>query len=204
MCAPCLLGLPYTDFLEKPYDNEMAKMFWKRVRHMEKAAALIYYQHTNVRNVLFDLKYRHRPEVGEWLGALAARRMADTGFAEGVDCIVPMPLAPRRLRERGYNQCEVIARAMGRALDIPVVPDAVQRTAFNESQTSKGRWQRYENVKGAFVLKRRERIAGRHVLIVDDVVTTGATMSACAGLIDSVEGTTVSMFAVAFVHGRTQ
>lgn len=204
VCTSCLLSLPYTAFMQKPYDNEMAQLFWGRVTHMEKAAALIFYQHTSVRNMLFDLKYRHRPDVGEWLGRLAAREMARTGFAEDVDCIVPMPLAPGRERERGYNQCEVLGKAMGSALGIPVVTNAVRRTAFSESQTAKERWQRFENVKEAFVLKRPERIAGRHVLLVDDVVTTGATMCACAAQLDGVADTRISMFSVAFVHGRTQ
>ena len=180
VCTSCNLDLPRTNYHEKPYDNEMAKLFWGRMP-VEKAAALFFYRARSASSrIVYSMKYLGHPEVGELMGRMAAVEFAKSGFFDDVDLIVPVPLAKKRQRARGYNQSMEIARGVSEITRLPIVADAVVRKSFNGSQTEMNRWQRNENVEDVFTLKDGSRIEGRHVLIVDDVVTTGATVFSCA------------------------
>lgn len=180
VCTSCNLDLPRTNYHEKPYDNEMAKLFWGRMP-VEKAAALFFYRARSASSrIVYSMKYLGHPEVGELMGRMAAVEFAKSGFFDDVDLIVPVPLAKKRQRARGYNQSMEIARGVSEITRLPIVVDAVVRKSFNGSQTEMNRWQRNENVEDVFTLKDGSRIEGRHVLIVDDVVTTGATVISCA------------------------
>ena len=180
VCTSCNLDLPRTNYHEKPYDNEMAKLFWGRMP-VEKAAALFFYRARSASSrIVYSMKYLGHPEVGELMGRMAAVEFAKSGFFDDVDLIVPVPLAKKRQRARGYNQSMQIARGVSEITRLPIVVDAVVRKSFNGSQTEMNRWQRNENVEDVFTLKDGSRIEGRHVLIVDDVVTTGATVISCA------------------------
>lgn len=180
VCTSCNLDLPRTNYHEKPYDNEMAKLFWGRMP-VEKADALFFYRARSASSrIVYSMKYLGHPEVGELMGRMAAVEFAKSGFFDDVDLIVPVPLAKKRQRARGYNQSMEIARGVSEITRLPIVADAVVRKSFNGSQTEMNRWQRNENVEDVFTLKDGSRIEGRHVLIVDDVVTTGATVISCA------------------------
>ena len=191
ICLSCNLHLPRTDTWEKPYDNEMAKMFWHQIP-IEKACALFYYKgHSFVSNVLYQLKYNNRPEIASDMGKLLAQEGMRINFFDGIDGIIPIPLARSRQKERGYNQSEEIAKGITQVTHLPIYTNIVRRNVFKESQTQKDRWRRNENVKEAFELYPSYRpdqekgknksgsIADRHFLIVDDVCTTGATICAC-------------------------
>jgi len=199
ICARCNLHLPRTGFASDAYENEMARLFWGRLP-MERAAALYYYQsHAPAAEPIYELKYHRRPEIGVELGRLMAEDFAREGFFEGIDLLLPVPLTTKRRRQRGYNQSREIARGVSQVTGIPVADDALLRVAFEESQTLKDRWQRAENVSGVFKLgKNADEIAGKHVLIVDDVVTTGATVGACGEALKAVEGIKISVLSVAF------
>ena len=180
VCTSCNLDLPRTNYHEKPYDNEMAKLFWGRMP-VEKAAALFFYRARSASSrIVYSMKYLGHPEVGELMGRMAAVEFAKSGFFDDVDLIVPVPVAKKRQRARGYNQSMEIARGVSEITRLPIVVDAVVRKSFNGSQTEMNRWQRNENVEDVFTLKDGSRIEGRHVLIVDDVVTTGSTVISCA------------------------
>lgn len=195
LCTHCHLHLPYTDTWEDPYENEMAKLFWVLIP-IERSAALIYFnRHSQPSNLIYDLKYKDSPHIGIHLGKTIAERglqkppTGETHFFDGIDAIIPIPITPKRRKERGYNQSEKIAEGISRLTGIPIITDAICRTSFHESQTSKNRWQRSLNVKGAFCLSPFyhdatgkhpiSQLAGKHLLIVDDVCTTGATIIAC-------------------------
>ena len=203
VCTPCNLHLPRTDHLARPYDNEMAKTFWGRIRHMEKAAALIYHEAgSQASNPIYALKYHHRPELGTMLGRMLGQEMAESGFWADIDLIVPVPLSPDRRRERGYNQSERIALGLSEVCGKPVLTDVLTRRDFRGSQTTKGRWERNANVAGAFALRNTDKIKGAHLLLVDDIVTTGATICACAAELERVEGVRISVAALGFVDPR--
>lgn len=203
VCTPCNLHLPRTDHLAHPYDNEMARVFWGRVRHIEKAVAMIYHQGSSQASYpIYDLKYHHRPEIGTALGQMMATDMAEAHLLDDIDVLVPVPLSSGRQRERGYNQSELIAQGMAEVCGKPVLTDVLRRTAFRESQTTKSRWARHENVEHAFALRHGDKIRNCHAMLVDDIVTTGATMCACARLLETIEGVKISVAAVGFVDPR--
>lgn len=179
LCGSCNLQLPRTNYADNPYENDMARLFWGQLP-VERCAALFFYQGgSGPSQILYELKYKNHPEIGEFFGRMIAEEWDDTGFFEGIDLIVPVPLAKERQRQRGYNQSLHIARGIGSVTRLPIVTNAVSRKQFVESQTQKDRWQRNENVEGCFRLNDGSALKGRHVLLVDDVVTTGATICSC-------------------------
>lgn len=180
ICSKCNLHLPRTGFQQDPYENIMAKMFWGQIP-IERAAALFYYEpHAETANILYELKYKNHPEIGEVMGRMVARELQMSNFFEDIDGIIPVPLAKKRERQRGYNQSHELAKGISEITGLPIYNKVVKRTVFEGSQTSLGRWERNENVEQVFELRDAPTIQGKHLLIVDDVVTTGATIIACA------------------------
>ena len=198
ICSKCNLHLPRTGFHQKPYENEMAKLFWAQIP-IERAAALFYYEaHSETANILYELKYKNHPEIGEVMGRFMARELLPSRFFDGIDGIVPVPLAKKRQRQRGYNQSMEITRGISEITSLPIYNKVVRRNVFEGSQTSKGRWERNENVEGVFKLKDASAIQGKHLLIVDDVVTTGATILACTKELCKAGNVKVSVLALGF------
>lgn len=198
ICSKCNFHLPRTGFQQDPYENEMAKLFWHQIP-IERATALFYYEaHSETANILYELKYKSHPEIGEVMGRLVAKELQPSGFFDGIDGIVPIPLAKKRQRQRGYNQSLEIARGISEITCLPIQNKVVKRNAFEGSQTNKGRWERNENVEGVFELRDATAIQGKHLLIVDDVVTTGATILACAQELCKAGNVKVSVLAIGF------
>lgn len=134
------------------------------------------------------------------MGIAAARELKAAGFFDGIDLIIPVPLAKEKILQRGYNQSEEIARGVATVTGLPVVTDAVTRIRNTESQTSKIGVQRVDNMEGAFQLTLPEKITGHHVLIVDDVVTTGSTVCACGKELMKAGGVSISVMSLGFTH----
>lgn len=200
VCTKCDMRLPRTGHETDMTGNEMARMFWARMA-VERAAAMWLYQpHSEVSAVIYRLKYGNRPEQGRQMGIAAARELKAAGFFDGIDLIVPVPLTKAKMLQRGYNQSEEIARGVAAVTGLPVVTKAVARIRETESQTSKTGVQRVENVEGAFRLMRPDMVAGRHVLIIDDVVTTGSTVCACGKELMKAGGVRLSVMALGFTH----
>lgn len=180
LCSHCTLHLPVTNYYLSPLDNPMARLFWG-LFPIERASALFFYEpKASTRELIYDLKYRGYPMIGEEMGALIARHYQPAGFFEGVDAIIPVPLTRRRRWQRGYNQSEMLARGIREVTGLPILTDVLKRTSFKGSQTKKNQWERRENVDGVFRLVRPDDIRGKHVLLIDDIITTGATIVACA------------------------
>lgn len=199
-CTQCLMRMPRTDHVSHPNDNVMAMSYWGRVSHIERAAAFLYYHNlSEAMRPIYQLKYYHRPHLATAFGLAMGRELAGAGFTADIDMIIPVPLAPRRQRQRGYNQSDFFARGLAATTGLPVAADVLRRVTFTESQTHKDRWERYANVKDAFRLVRPEAVSGRHVLLVDDVVTTGATTIACALELEKAGEVRVSVASIAFV-----
>ncbi len=180
ICAKCNFHLPRTDFHRNAYENEMAKLFWHQIP-IERATAYFYYEpHSSTANIIYQMKYKDHPEIGEVMGRMMGKELMPSGFFDRIDGIIPVPLAKKRQRQRGYNQSVEIARGVSEVTGLPVFDKVVKRVSFKGSQTSLGRWERNENVEKVFELIDGATIQGKHLLIVDDVVTTGATVIACS------------------------
>lgn len=178
LCCECLRGLPRTNYhLQLP--NPLEQLFWGQIP-IEKATGFFFYYGQNTRGVIHKLKYSNNPAVGEYLARVMTDEIRGSGFFDGVDVVVPVPLAMRRFLHRGYNQCEWVARGIGTELGLPVDTKVVRRVKDNPTQTRLEATERWGNVDGVFRLDEGWRVAGKHVLLVDDVITTGATTVTCA------------------------
>ena len=180
ICNKSNFHLPRTVFAKDTYNNDMAKLFWGRLP-IERASALFYYEgHSETANIIYQLKYKGHPEIGYIMGRMVASELMGYDFFDGIDGIVPVPLTKARRRNRGYNQSEEIARGISEITDLPIYNDLVKRTVFQGSQTRKNRWERNDNVEHVFAANKPVPAHLKHLLVVDDVVTTGATIVACS------------------------
>ena len=196
LCGVCHMHLPVTHFEQKPLDNPMARLFWGRFP-VERAAALFFYEsQAPVSRLIYDMKYHNMPEVARNMGILTARRFAASGFFDGIDALVPMPITWRRKWKRGYNQSYEIARGISEVTRLPIFKDVVKRVRFKQSQTRQHAWERLHNVDDAFRLVRPEKIDGLHLLLIDDIVTTGATATACACELAKASGVRISILSL--------
>ncbi len=198
ICSTCNFHLPRTDFHRNAYENEMAKLFWAQIP-IERATAFFYYEpHAPTANLIYELKYKNHPEIGSIIGRMLAKEIQPSGFFDGIDGIIPVPLAKKRQRQRGYNQSEEIAQGISEITGLPIYGKSVRRNSFKGSQTSRGRWDRQENVEHVFELTDAEAVSDKHLLLVDDVVTTGATCIACAKALCQSGNVRISILSLGF------
>ena len=198
LCSVCLFHLPRTDFHQKPLDNPMAQLFWG-LAPIEKAAALFYYHpHSETAQLVYRLKYNNRPDIGEDIGRVMANELQAANFFSDIDVLLPVPLASKRLRQRGYNQSEQLAKGISDITHLPIVTKALRRKHFQQSQTTLNRWQRQENVEDTFWLKDGSQLQDKHVLLIDDICTTGATLISCANTLKDIEGIRISVLTLGF------
>jgi ComF family protein len=178
-CMQCLNKLAFTD-LHLAKENLFTEHFWGRV-DIESASALFYYSKANpIQELIHHLKYNKRKTVGLALGELHAQSLKESPLFQNIDLIIPVPLHPKKEFQRGYNQSMVYAQGLAKHWGIPVSRKHLLRRKLTSTQTSKTRIERMENMKDAFVLRNIDQLKGKHVLLVDDVMTTGATLEACA------------------------
>ncbi len=179
VCALCMAELPRTGYHKIEF-NAMEQLFAGKVP-VERATGYFFYERgSRHAAILHSLKYRNQPYLGKWIASQFAKEIAGSGFFEGISAIVPVPLHRSKLAARGYNQSEYIARGIAEVAGCPVLP-LVKAVKGHETQTSKGQHERLLNTVGVFKASAEaKRFAGSHILLVDDVVTTGATLLACA------------------------
>lgn len=184
LCFSCEYLMPKTDYGGKD-ENPVSKIFWGRVPVVSATSLFRFEKGSAYQTVLHDLKYRGNRKAGLYLGRLLGHELIHSSFSK-CDLLVPVPLHPGRLRQRGYNQSEIIARGCSEITGIPVVTGLLIRRGRHRSQTSMGRIERFENVIEEFSLGSRSMdINGKKVLIIDDVITTGATLEACSHVLFS-------------------
>lgn len=195
LCMHCLHRLPRTQFATWP-DNPVASLFWGRVALENATAWCFFLKESLMRRTVHNLKYADNPELAVALGRAFAYDLNNSNFTD-CQCVIPVPLHPKKLYTRGYNQSECIARGMGSVLAIPVVSDLLIRCAGIETQTRRHRFERWTNVEESFTLLHGAGVEGKHLLLVDDVVTTGATLEACARVLLTIPGVRVSIAVLA-------
>ena len=197
ICLNCLYTLPK---IEPQHRQEIEQTFWGKIE-IERATSFIYYRKGSPYNALMHkLKYKDAPEVGTRLAVMAAKGLMESGFFDGITRIVPLPLSKKKLRKRGYNQSEYIARGLSEVTGIPVDTRLVKRNIPNETQTHKNRDERWENVKGIFSADTGQMLENEHILLVDDILTTGATLCSCAGTLQQHSDCRISIFTLAYTY----
>jgi ComF family protein len=202
LCTGCLLSMARTDFHLKR-DNTLEQAFWGRCLVERAAAFSVYNRGSRIRKLIHALKYNGRTEIGKMLGELYGHILTESGFMADIDMIVPVPLHPARERQRGYNQSDFIANGLSGSAGVPVKKNIIMRADQTGSQTKRARYERWENVKGLFFVPEPEQIAGKHILVVDDVITTGSTMEACVNALHEAGEVKVSLVALAAAQKLT-
>lgn len=195
LCVSCLLELPRTHYERTP-NNMLMQHFMEWPEVVAATAYFYYYKEGRYSNLIHHLKYYDHPEVGTYLGRLAATGLQASGFFEGIDLIVPVPLSKKKQRKRGYNQCDYIAQGIGQVIGIDVHTRCIERAVDTDTQTHKSRMERWKNTEGIFQITDATAVSGKHILIVDDVATTGATLHACVSTLLKVPNVRVSIFAL--------
>ena len=199
ICTKCLFDLPFTDYhLYK--ENKVMKQLWGRVP-LNAAMALLYFRKgAKAQRLIHSLKYNGKTDVGILLGSMIGERLKLSSLYSDIDFSIPVPLHHQKLRSRGYNQSSFIAEGIAQTINIPFKEEILIRTVSTESQTRKNRFSRYENMKAVFKVPETDQITGKHILLVDDVVTTGATLESCANTLLENGALKVSIAAIAFAE----
>ncbi|MCL1942960.1 MAG: ComF family protein [Candidatus Azobacteroides sp.] len=196
ICMSCLYHLPETkSYLQK--ENQAEKRFWGKFDIVHAHSFFRYVKDSDFHRLLVELKYKECKELGEYLGDYYAGKLKQAGVFEDVDYIVPVPLHRKRHKKRGYNQSEWIAKGMSKVLGKTLIPDNLYRKSANSTQTKRGVYERWENVAGIFELKNPMVFADKHLLLVDDVLTTGSTITACAHALHAAENVRISVATLA-------
>lgn len=196
VCMLCEYRLPRTWYHLDP-DNPVSRIFWGRIS-VESAASYLHFNKGNrVQRLIHDLKYKGKKEVGVWLGSRYGSYLRQAPLFRSVEAIVPVPLHRSKEIIRGFNQSEQFGIGLASVMGIPIEVRTLYRIMATETQTRKTRFRRWENVSGMFGIDNPGRVAGKHLLLVDDVVTTGATLEACAKALSSIPGVKISMVTIA-------
>lgn len=190
LCLHCFNDLPETHFAQHS-NNPIEKIFWGRLPVSAAHSQFYFAKESLLQHLIHQLKYKGNKEIGVYLGELMGETLLRSNRFKNMDAIIPLPLYPDKERKRGYNQAAVIANGMSLVMNVPVVIDNVTRRRYTETQTKKHRAERWENVADSFVVKKPEALKGKNILLVDDVVTTGATLEACGAALIQIENVKV-------------
>ena len=205
ICEECIQSLPrteqaalrqnMTEYVLAGAVNDFVRQM--KVMHLDKAAAFLHYEKDHpIQQAIHLMKYADQPMIGQQLGHLAAVDMQYADFLEGIDVIIPVPLHPKRMRERGYNQSEYIARGIREVTGIPIDTTHVTRTRNTPKQALQTGEERKHNVVDAFAVNHPEQLYNKHILVVDDLITTGETMRSCLKAMKRIRGAKFTVFAL--------
>lgn len=202
LCAACNMSLPRTMHHLQPFENEMARLFWGRIPVEKCAAFFLYKPNSTSSYLIYKLKYFDHPEIGEQLGQLVATEYESENFFDEITALLPVPLTYRRTIQRGYNQSIEIARGISSVTGLPIITKAIRRKTFIESQTHKDLWERYKNVENTFELNDAAKLNNQHVLLIDDVITSGATITAIGKELIKVPNIKISVLSLCFASDK--
>lgn len=188
--------MPLTGF-EQHAGNPVEKIFWGRAEIHAASAHLYFTKNSAVQQSLHRFKYKGRKEIGLYFGKCIGHALKNSGRFQTCQLILPLPLFASREKKRGYNQATILSEGISSVMHIPVITDALARVKGTATQTHKNRIQRWQNMANKFMIKRKEQLTGNHILLIDDVITTGSTLEACAQTLNRLEGVTLSIATLA-------
>ena len=196
MCLDCRFDLPLVDNGDY-HLNAVTKIFEGRVL-VEKGASFMYYQEKGkTKQLIHELKYKNNQKIGYFLACWFGNELIESKRFHGFDCIIPVPLHKRKFKKRGYNQLTVFGRQLGVLLAVDYREDLLKRVSFTNTQTKKKRLDRFQNTHAKFVLEKPNFLRNKHILLIDDVVTTGATLEACCKELLSIDQVKISILTMA-------
>lgn len=196
LCISCLSDIPFTRTVHLD-DNKTSQLFWGRFL-FKNASSLYYHQKDNISSrLVYKLKYHNQKDIGHFLGKMYALELRKTDYYNIINFLIPVPLHKSRLRKRGYNQSEEICKGMSEILNIPINTNIIFRKNNNITQTKKGKWQRFSNVDNIFEIKNADSIKNKNILLIDDIITTGATIEACCTCINKIVDTNIYIGSIA-------
>jgi ComF family protein len=192
LCIKCINDLPHTGFENLP-NNKTEHIFHGRVNVVAAHSEFYFAKGELIQHLIHELKYKGNKEIGIYLSRMMGENMLLSGRFQNIDYLIPLPLFAKKEFKRGYNQAEVICDGLSEVTEIPVLAKNVVRVYFTETQTKKHRTERWENVAESFKVNDPGILQGKHVLLVDDVITTGATLEACAQAMAIIPGLRISI-----------
>ncbi|MGB8704490.1 MAG: ComF family protein [Gillisia sp.] len=196
ICTTCLHDLPLTNF-HFHNENPVKKVFYGRFPIENATSLLQFHKKSSVQKLIHQLKYRGRREISTYLGKWMGEELTKSPFFKNIDVVIPVPLHKKKLKSRGFNQVEGFGREISKLLKVPYNDAALQKTSFSTTQTLKARLARWGNIEETFVLRHPEDLQDKHILLVDDLITTGATMEACANELLKSPGVKISIASMA-------
>jgi len=196
LCMRCIEAMPETNFELHP-DNPVEKKFWGRLPLQQATAQFYFTRESLMQHLMHQFKYKRNKDLGNQLGRMMGQSIKRSGRFV-VDALIPLPLFPAKEKKRGYNQAMVLCEGMAESLQVPVLKDVVIRSQHTDTQTKKGRIERWQNMEGKFVLAKPDAIKNSNLLLVDDVVTTGATLEACGSELLKAENVKLSIAALCY------
>lgn len=198
LCLHCQRRLPLTGY-QHLHNNPVEKIFWGRVNIRHAMAAYYYRKSSLLQQLIYQFKYNRREDIATHFGHQMGNILLQSKWLYEVNSIIPVPIHPTKLQQRGYNQAMVLANGIAAVTGFPVTDDILFRSNYAPSQTNKGRLLRWQNVSGVFSIKHTDQLKDCHILLIDDVLTTGATIEACSQLLMNA-GATVSICTLAFAR----
>ena len=191
LCLECFDNLPYTNFVQHA-NNPLEKKFWGRIALVSAMSLFYFSKESIVQNMIHELKYKGNKKAGHFFGNLIGKSLLNSNRFHA-DVLVPLPLFEKKEKMRGYNQSEILCHGISEIINKPVVKNNVIRKVFTETQTRKHRLERWKNVENIFQVNFPHQLEGKHILLVDDIITTGATIDACATQILKIKNVKLSV-----------
>lgn len=195
ICNYCKVHLPKSNFHKKP-ENALLTAFTGRVPLIHALPFYLFEKSGKVQKMLHAIKYKNQKDLGEYLGHLYGKELSE--HIHNVDLIMPIPLHKKKLKARGYNQSECFVKGLSKSLSIQMDTISLQRKVETNSQTKKKKYERWENVEGIFELENKDSFSNKHILLADDVITTGATIEAAWQALKEIEGIKISVASIAY------
>ncbi|MET2985391.1 ComF family protein [Aureibaculum conchae] len=199
LCLNCRFELPLTDFTDEN-DNKVEKTYFGRLP-IHFGSSLFYYKTKGIsQQLIYQLKYKGQQDIGTFLGNWMGKELKDSKRFPKIDCVVPVPLHEKRLKKRGYNQLTTFGLSISEIIEATYVEDVLIRKSVTETQTLKQRFERWKNVQEIFYVNDPNFFNNKHVLLIDDVITTGATLEACAKQILKSNNVKISIVTMAYTE----
>lgn len=196
ICTECLYHLPKTNFHQES-ENPVSRLFWGKVYIENATAYYFFHKGSSFQDLIHKLKYNGKQEIGYILGLHLGTDLYESELYKTIDLVIPVPLHPKREKKRGYNQSDSISKGIAEGMKINTNLKSLYRNIETETQTKKSKEERWKNVENIFCIKHPEKLQGKHILLVDDVITTGSTLEACANALLALKNTKVSIACLA-------